>query len=275
LSAGGVHLVYHHVLALARGDTPVAAITAGLAKLGERTMSSCALEFFHSQQTLGDPLRTVNAVADAFLTFMRAKYDEHYANSPVPEEFREGPMFLVGGYGSADYLPAIVRVDLQLNRTYVHFGPGQGGIAWEGQSNAVERLIRGHDASVRTAVEKAVTDGILQIREAVKTGVEQTLQTMIDRVRRIRSEICGSSARDAPNCPTVGWYQARIGYGNLPLQDAIDFAAYLVNTQSGVSKFAQGVPTVGGRTHIGLITRQDGFKMIDESPLTHRNTGFL
>jgi hypothetical protein len=70
-------------------------------------------------------------------------------------------------------------------------------------------------------------------------------------------------------------YNARISFGNLPLQDAIDFAAYLVNIQSGRAKFSEGVPTVGGRTHIGSITRQDGFRMIDEVPLTHRNTGFL
>ena len=61
---------------------------------------------------------------------------------------------------------------------------------------------------------------------------------------------------------------------NLPLQDAIDFAAFLVNMQSGRSKFVPGVATVGGRTHIGVITKGNGFKMLNELELSHRNTGF-
>jgi hypothetical protein len=258
------------------GETPVAAITAGLAKLGERTMSSCALEFFRRQQTAGNQLNTLTEVGESFLAFMRAKYDDHYANSTVPEEFRDGPMFLLGGYGRADYLPSICRVDVKGNRTVTDFGPGQGGISWEGQSDAVERLIRGYDNAVRIAVERAVTDGVKQIREAAGKGIEQALQQVVDR---LGADKVGDMRIELPETDPIvlPWdgFNARISFSNLPLQDAIDFAAYLVNIQSGRAKFTEGVPTVGGRTHIGLITRQDGFKMIDEVPLTHRNPGFV
>jgi hypothetical protein len=258
------------------GETPVAAITAGLAKLGDRTISSCALEFFRQQQAGGTQIETVQDVAKAFLAFMRSKYDEHYANSTMPEEFRDGPLFLVGGYGRADYLPTICRVDTKHNAATVQFEPGAGGIAWEGQSDAVERLLRGYDDAVRIAVEKAVTDGVRRVRQTVSAGLQATLQQLVDRVG---ADKVGDMRVEMPETDPIvlPWdgFQARISYGNLPLQDAIDFAAYLVNIQSGRAKFSEGVPTVGGRTHIGLITRQDGFRMIDEVPLTHRNTGFI
>jgi hypothetical protein len=258
------------------GETPVAAITAGLAKLGERTMSSCALEYFRGHQEEGNQLNTVTEVADSFLAFMRAKYDEFYEGSTIPEAYRDGPLFLVGGYSRTDFLPSILRVHVQQNRSFLQFGPGKSGIAWEGQSDAVERLIKGYDVAVRIAVEKAVTDGVRQIREAASSGIEQALQQLVDR---LGAENVGDMRVELPDTDPIvlPWdgFQARIHFGNLPLQDAIDFAAYLVNIQSGRAKFSEGVPTVGGRTHIGLITRQDGFRMIDEAPLTHRNTGFI
>lgn len=271
-SWGGVTKMFQ----LHGGDTPVAAITAGLAKLGERTMSSCALEFFRRHQPPTPPLASVAEVAETFLAFMREKYDSHYEGSEIPEEYRDGPLFLIGGYGRTDYLPSIHRVDVRSNRTVTQFGPGQAGIAWEGQSDAVERLLRGYDEAVRIAVEKAVTDGVRQIREAASRGIEQALQQMVDR---LGADKVGDMRVELPETDPIvlPWdgFNARISFGNLPLQDAIDFAAYLVNIQSGRAKFSEGVATVGGRTHVGLITRDGGFRMIDDVALTHRNTGFL
>lgn len=66
-----------------------------------------------------------------------------------------------------------------------------------------------------------------------------------------------------------------IDYSNLPLQSAVDFTAFLVNMQSGKSKFAKGVGTVGGRTHIGVVTRGKELKMLNEPELTHQNVGFI
>jgi hypothetical protein len=84
---------------------------------------------------------------------------------------------------------------------------------------------------------------------------------------------------ELPQAPrfNLDWdrFQSNIPYGKLPLQDAIDFSAYLVNLQSGKSKFASGVATVGGRTHIGLITKREGFRMLDEPELHHTNVGFV
>jgi hypothetical protein len=271
-SWGGVTKMF----ALHAGETPVAAITAGLAKLGERTMSSCALEFCRCQREKSNPFQTVEEVAQAFLAFMRRKYEAHYSDSVIPEEYRDGPMYLVGGYSRADYLPALYRIDVQHNKVHLHFGPGNSGIAWGGQSDAVERLVKGYDAAVRIAVEKAVTSGVRRIREAVGAGIQQALQQLVDQ---LGAEKVADMRIEVPETDPIvlPWdeFQAHIDFGNLPLQDAIDFAAYLVNIQSGRAKFSAGVPTVGGRTHIGLITRDDGFRMIDEVPLTHRNAGFI
>lgn len=271
-SWGGVTKMF----VLHEGETPVAATTSGLAKLNERTMSNCAHEFRLRQADQFFPLQTVEDVSSAFLEFMREKYEQHWAQSDTPEDFRDGPEFLLGGYGAADFLPSIYRIDVKRNSSVQQFQSGSSGVAWAGQSDAVERLIRGYDVAVRIAVEKAVTEGMRQSRAAASRGVEQILQKLVDK---IGPENVADMTVDIPETAPVElpWdkFGARVSMGNLPVQDAIDFAAYLVNIQSGRAKFGVGVPTVGGRTHIGLITKHDGFKMIDEVPLTHRNTGFL
>ena len=53
----------------------------------------------------------------------------------------------------------------------------------------------------------------------------------------------------------------------------MDLVAFLVNLQSGRAKFGSGVATVGGRTHVGVITK-NRFEMLEEPRLKHTNTGF-
>lgn len=74
----------------------------------------------------------------------------------------------------------------------------------------------------------------------------------------------------------LDWLQfvVDIDCANLPLQEAVKFASFLVLIQDGRSRFARGVPTVGGRTHIGVITKDKGFQALNEPELTHLYTGF-
>ncbi len=108
------------------GSCPVAAVTAGLAKLNNRSMSSYANQFLsehggsapvevpETMPTLVGPHRlksvlgSVEDVAEEFLGFMRGYYDTHYGDSKVPEEYRDGPLFLVGGYDREDHLPPCI-----------------------------------------------------------------------------------------------------------------------------------------------------------------------
>jgi hypothetical protein len=55
--------------------------------------------------------------------------------------------------------------------------------------------------------------------------------------------------------------------------EAIDLTAYLVGLQSGKAKFAKGIATVGGRTRIGLIRKQEGVHMLNEPELHYTRVG--
>jgi hypothetical protein len=49
---------------------------------------------------------------------------------------------------------------------------------------------------------------------------------------------------------------------SMPIQDAIDLAAFLVETTINFSKFTPGLTAVGGPIEIAVITRHEGFKWI-------------
>jgi hypothetical protein len=69
-------------------------------------------------------------------------------------------------------------------------------------------------------------------------------------------------------------YAVGIDYANLPLQEGINLVGFLVMLQAGKSRFARGIATVGGRIHIGVVTKEGGFRPLGETELSHRLTGF-
>ena len=63
--------------------SPVVAVTAGMAKLKDRTIASYAEEFCEIQTRKDDAKKLVNVkpICRAFLQFMRKRYVSHYRGS--------------------------------------------------------------------------------------------------------------------------------------------------------------------------------------------------
>jgi hypothetical protein len=199
------------------------------------------LNFTYSVQPV---LETVEDTARQFLTFMRTHYEAHYADSKIPEEYRDGPLFLVGGYSRADHLPSLYRVNVQKNAITPMYAAGNFGLAWEGQSDAVERLIRGYDSDLRSAFERQITAGIETLRKAIGEAAAAMLQQVLDHAGIAMAD--GINTELPAGSPfTLPWdgYRCNIAYSHLPLQDAVDLVSFLVG-----AKFATGVPT-GTHSH--------------------------
>lgn len=57
---------------------------------------------------------------------------------------------------------------------------------------------------------------------------------------------------------------AKPNYRFMTLQDAIDYAIFLIRTTIGYQRFATMVPNVGGNIDVAIITHHDGLKWIQE-----------
>lgn len=254
----------------------VAAVTSGTAALSGRTISSLGAEFREKRAKITATKRpkTVKGIAQAFLTFMRTEYDDHYKPSPLPDALREGPEFLIGGYGVADKFPSSYRIRVKENDVLEDFVGGKSGLSWNAQSDTVERIIRGYDRKLRSDIEDSFNIAI----KAYQTEMNEAVLRIIDDVlKKLNAKMPTGVDTALPSKVsfTPPWDKLKIGipYSALPLQEAINFVSYLIMMQAGKSRFAPGVATVGGRTHIGVITR-DGFKQLNEPELSHHYTGF-
>jgi len=258
-----------------RMPTPVVAVTAGLAKLRDRPISGFAEEFCETCKDREPALVTVKQVADEFLSFMKGHYDGHYAKSPLPAQFREGPEFLVGGFGKDDNFPSLFRVIVKESKIRPEFVNGKSGVSWNGQADAVERFIRGYDGPLRHDIEERVLEELQKYHSTMTARSAEIINHVLKELKAKMPNGVDINL-SAPSKIALPWsnYRTSIAYGNLPLQEAVNSVSFLVNLQSGKARFARGVATVGGRVHIGYVTKSKGFQLLNEPELVHRYTGF-
>ncbi len=257
--------------------SPLVAVTAGMANLRERPIASYARDFL--SWTTTSVLNGSDDVADEFLKFVRNIYDEHYSDSGLPENIREGPEFLIGGYGEHEDFPSIYRIRVRDNFIQKEFGPGgqigMSGLSWNGQSDAVERFIRGYDGHLRADVESWLSR---ELKSASENATKEFATFINELLAKLVQKPPEGTKFELPELrtSTIDWdrYGVNIDFANLPLQEAINFVGFLVMLQAGKSRFARGVATVGGYVHVGVVTKKDGFKPLEEPKLVHRLRGF-
>ena len=258
------------------GESPVAAVTSGVAKLNDKTMRAIAEEYLRRRAGMSKTLVNVHAIANDFLRFVRKEYEDNYKDSELKEPFWDGPEFLVGGFGRDDSFPSLFRIRVKENEIFPHFTRDRGandgaGIAWNGQASAVERWAKGYDVRLTAKIN----DAFDQHR---KDMTEVMIRVLAEILEKLEAEMPGGVETTLPDKPDLDaiWSAVNlpIDYSNLPEQDGVELVAHLVNMQSGRDKFASGVATVGGRTHIGIVTKSKGFRMLNEPEVVHQHVGF-
>jgi hypothetical protein len=140
----------------------------------------------------------------------------------------------VCGYSSGRPLPEVWQVQLQgatcFQPLLIH-PEGNFGINWDGQYDALNRLILG----APTNLEQIVMDWGMPQSDAANLAAT---------IRRAAVETLAS--------PTM------------PIQDAIDLARFLVEVTIGFTRFSimKQPKTVGGAIEIAAITKHEGFRWV-------------
>lgn len=255
--------------------TVVAATTAGLAKLCGRTIGSLADEYAARASSRSQPFVNVSAVANDFMRFMSRKYEEHHRETKVPRQYWDDLYFLVGGIGRDDDMGSLYRIMVKDRVVDGQFEAGTHGIAWAGQAESVERIIRGYDSRLRYSIESKLR----QVLDSHHTKVNERVVEIIEKILdHLEADIPDDLDVQLPGQPSadLSWEASTldIDYANLPLQYAVDFVSFLVMTQAGPQRFSRGIATVGGRTHVGVIEKGRPFRMLDEQTIELRHTGF-
>ncbi|MEY2158544.1 MULTISPECIES: hypothetical protein [unclassified Rhodanobacter] len=222
-------------------DTVVGAVTSGLAILEGSTIAELAKRFRRQTVESRAEYRTVEQVARAFTDFIGEIWARDQKD--IPQNYRATVQFLIAGYGKDDPHGKIYRSDTMANQLAEQFDEApHSGLCWAGQADYVERLIQAVDSQLRSAVGRELSKAMTAQRELTIADLSKAL---IDKNINLPEDLEIQVTEHQPT--TLPWQQFRadIDYANLSTQYAIHLVEMLVNTQSGMQRFARGIPTVG------------------------------
>lgn len=220
---------------------PLGVVTWGAGAIGPRSLTTIFKDF-RSMLTGKRPgpggedwkldrhSYTVKEVAEHLRTYIHEHLYMHAFN-----DWPEPPFlgFLVAGYSSDSGLAEEYQVDMQgetCPEPQLVRPLDVCGLTANGQPGPISRLVFGVDPAL---------PGVFQ--DALGVPLPQAM----DATRVIQERVQYSILQDA-----------------MPIQDAIDLAAFLVDLTIKTIRFKPGPATVGGPVEVAAITKHEGFKWI-------------
>jgi len=248
----GVIKTYYNARKLMQiGDFPIGVMTWGIAQIGARTIESLVREWeynahwqsregFHTGHTK-ETKYLVEDCAKSLKDYLADKYAQAWNVKDTPMERLPGLGIVVAGYSENQFFPEEWTFVIPHDESIINTRPDVDGnpdfgANWFGMTDAIVRLHWGRD------------DVALQIlSERTGLGVEEIRELLLP-------------------------LQLQIPFGVMPLQDAIEYAYYMLNVAIGRFKFAVGPELCGGQIDIAAISAGE-FKWISKKSWKLNNGG--
>ncbi len=128
-----------------------------------------------------------------------------------------------------------------------------------------------------TDLDKAPDDWVCVGFQVVgyDANAAKTIEVLVGKqIKIVANEGLGCTRSGQGHVVDALWqlYSVRPGdqaeYPSFSLQDAIEYAEFLIGTTSSYQRFSRNIPQVGGETDIALITPFDHFKWIKQKRLS-------
>ena len=232
---------------------PVGLVTFGLATLGNRTIESFVREFEIKNPAPDLKKLTMEKLCRKLHEFFREKYVELLTEAlkvqgktlaEIPPEQRALAMF-VGGFSPEAPLPEAWQVNVHLDEkaggvTRVR-APGEFGSNWGGQFTGVFRFHKGYD---QQAIEAVLNALVAEYKMIDPANAEQ--------VKKVTALAEGA----------LSPFEYQVPFAAMPLQEGIDYTAFLLDIMILQHRFVIGAPTCGGRVRIAVIRKHEGFQWV-------------
>ncbi len=218
-------------------DLPIGVMSFGLGNMGTRSVENLILEFSRDLGKYADN-QSVETVARGLYKFLKIQYDEVFSGVPIAEQKKFLKVgFYIGGYSPNSFLAEEYEFALPDDEDIKQVRPiDRFGVSWRGIGAPFHRLFNGFDMRIA----KAMKD------EGVKEDV-------------IKKVLGGQR------------WQMPVAYDSMPVQDAINFAVYILETTIGaVTIELNPAPACGGSLQVAVILpdKNKGWQWIKEPQLT-------
>ena len=182
----------------------VAAVTYGVAVIGQRTAHSYLPEFELALESAKERLK-VEKFSKKLSDFFLERWKED-----MPKGYKgPGMIFLVGGYDEKEAYGKVFVIDIPNRPKPEPRNPDEFGMTWGGQLQIASRLVQGYDPI---------------LPEILRRELSLNRQQMTKLVEAFKKHI-----------------EFRIPYNVLPLQDCVDLAIFLIRTTMNAQQLAIGV----------------------------------
>lgn len=221
------------------GDFPMGTVIWGSASIGLRTLESLISEWEHNTEwnsqkkfktaEKNNQFRVEDCAKNLFNNLTKV-YKEEFKNSPKNKQPIIG--LIVAGYSEEEFFPEIWRFVIPIDKKPHNQRPDKNGkpdfgASWFGLTDPIVRLHHGRSEGVINIITKRF-----------KVTEEEASELL------------------AP-------LQYPVAFPQMPLQDAIEYANYMLNVVIGRYRFVLGPELCGGQIDIAAIT-QKNFKWIKQ-----------
>jgi len=185
--------------------------------IGNRSIEGLVLDFYDDLGPLGAP-ETIEESSEAFHAFIRCYYDAEFGGLPLEQRSVLG--FFVAGYSDGQPFPEEFEFLFPRDDAPVAARPADGfGASWRGIDLPFTRIYKGFDPYVVPLRLQA--EGLSE-----------------DAIERVLSP-------DALETAVI--------FDGMPIQDAVNFAVYILETTIGWATFAIGMASCGGFLQVATI----------------------
>lgn len=217
-------------------ELSIGAMSYGLGNIGARSIENLVLEFSRDLNKYSSEPYTVEAVSRGLHKFIKELYDSAFDGIPLEERQKHLRLgFLISGYSPNEFLAEEWEFELP-DATDIHqIRPLERlGISWRGIPVPFGRLYNGFDPRIVDALKEA--------------GVaEEIIKNTFD----------------------VKKWRMPVAYDGMPVQDAINFAVYILGTTIGAATFERNpAPSCGGPLQVAVILPDKGWQWVREPQLT-------
>lgn len=217
-------------------ELPVGVMSYGLGSIGERSIENLILEFSRDLGKYCSEPYTIEVISRGLYKFIKELYDNTF--SGVSAEVRQKNLrlgFFISGYSPSQFLAEEWEFELPRDKDIRQVRPTERlGISWRGIPVPFGRLFNGFDLRIADALKKA--------------GVsEEVIKKTLD----------------------VKKWRMPVAYHGMPVQDAINFAVYILETTIGAVNIEQNpAPSCGGPLQVAVILPDKGWQWVREPQLT-------
>jgi hypothetical protein len=236
---------------------PMGCMFTGITSIGERTIKSLISEFvqrFDPRDTRVTSY-TVEEIARGLLAHLSRYYEQVFSEQRI----RPGLELLLGGYGSDNPLPEVYTFSLHDGNIETCNSPG---VTFAGVVGEIQRIVFGIDTAGILHLEQRYRS-LLEFFSA-RTQAINPQPVVLPDIEAFMHD--GFHLFDPFDLPALD-----ANWGDFSDQNAIDCVAWFIGIMREAHRFNSKMPTVGGPIHIGLITKESGFKFISREEYRHED----